>query len=121
MLVHEDVVEPTGSIRCCPEVHGRSLFLPLKEDELLEIDTKTEETIIHRTHSEDSGAVAASNRMFFIQGRKLVAFGRRADGTHGVAWTFLADGRISSGPVLKDASVYIGDVRGNLYRLDAGE
>jgi outer membrane protein assembly factor BamB len=110
----------TGSLRCCPEVRGRSLFLPLKEDELIEIDTRTRDEIIHTAEVDNQTAAAGTSPMYFAMGQTLVAFARRRAGGFGVAWTFEAEARITAGPVTTEGAVYIGDEKGNLYRLDAG-
>ena len=101
-------------------MRGRSIFLPLKKDELIEIDTKTRDEIIHRTEVDNQGGTAGSRRMYFAMGKTLVAFARRRVGGFGVVWTFEAEDRISAGPVVAKNAVYIGDEKGNLYRLDAG-
>ena len=59
--------------------------------------------------------------MYFAIGKSLVAFARRQGGGFGVAWTFEAEDRVSAGPVVAGSAVYIGDEKGNLYRLDAGD
>jgi len=110
------------SIKRTPSVKGRSIFVSPKAGELWAIDTSTGD-INHRYSGNNAPArtpVQAAERVFFVNGRTLSAFGNSNDG-YALAWTFQARGNILAGPVVQDGAVYIGDAEGNLYRVEAND
>jgi outer membrane protein assembly factor BamB len=104
-------------------VRGRGVFYSPKPKELVAIDFTTGDVIYHVTTGAAEG-VASRDRIFFARGRVLAAFAP-AKGSEGyaLAWSFMARGRILAGPVVDRGSgaVYIGDEKGNLYRLEAND
>ena len=64
--------------------------------------------------------VQPRNRIFFVHGRTLSAYGPSASG-YQLAWSFEARGNILAAPVVRGGAVYIGDDKGNLYRLEAND
>lgn len=109
-------------IKRTPPVKGRSLFVSPRAGELWAIDTSTGD-IHHRysdSHASARTPVQAADRIFFVNGRTLSAYGNSNDG-YALAWTFRARGNILAGPVIRDGAVYIGDAEGSLYRLEAND
>jgi outer membrane protein assembly factor BamB len=103
-------------------VRGRAVFAAPRPGELVAFDTRTGDVI----YATDKGSPApqaeilATNRIFFAHGPILSAFAPGGDG-YGLAWTFQAEGRILAGPIVEGDAVYIGDEKGNLYRLEAND
>ncbi len=104
-----------------PPVKGRAVFIGPRPGELVAIDTNTGDEIYRYTKSHLSAraAVAKADRIFFVNGPSLSAFAPSSADGYGLAWTFVAKGRILSGPVLSEGAVFIGDDKGNFYRLEA--
>ncbi|MHC4550190.1 MAG: outer membrane protein assembly factor BamB family protein [Planctomycetota bacterium] len=109
-------------IKRTPPAKGRAVFVAPKPGELLAIDASTGD-IYHRysrgTATRETG-VPGSERIFFVNGRTLSAFGPSPRG-YALAWTFRAEGTILAGPVVRDRAIYIGDEKGHLYRLEAND
>jgi len=110
---------PTGT----GPIRGRGVFFSPKPKELVAIDFTTGDVIYHVTSGAAEG-VANRDRIFFARGRTLSAFApaKGAEG-YALAWSFQAKGRILAGPVLdrRSGAVYIGDEKGNVYRLEASD
>jgi outer membrane protein assembly factor BamB len=109
-------------IKRTPPVKGRSLFVSPKAGELWAVDTSTG-GINHRYSGSNASArtpVQDAERIFFVNGRTLSAFGNSNDG-YALAWTFQARGNILAGPVVRNGAVYIGDAEGSLYRVEAND
>jgi outer membrane protein assembly factor BamB len=110
-----------GPIFRTPQVKGRAVFVSPRSGELIGYDTRTGQEIVHTQPGEArGGTVAASDRIFFVNGRVLAAYAPRAEGM-GLAWTFEAKARILAGPVVHGDSVFIADEQGNFYRLEAND
>jgi outer membrane protein assembly factor BamB/tetratricopeptide (TPR) repeat protein len=110
------------AIKRTPPVKGRSLFVSPGAGELWAIDTSTGDINYRYSDSNASARtpVQAAERIFFVNGRTLSAYGNSNDG-YALAWTFQARGNILAGPVIQDGAVYIGDAEGSLYRLEADD
>jgi outer membrane protein assembly factor BamB len=111
-----------ANIPATPVVRGRVAFVAPQAGELTAIDTQTGD-VTNRYSDSASVArtpVADKERMFFANGKTLCAFAAR-EGGYGLAWSFTAQGRILAGPVLAGDAVYIGDAKGNIYRLEAND
>jgi len=114
--------ELKSPVRTPPVVRGRLVFVSPRPGELIAIDKETGDEIplglgeAAATRSPVSG----TNRMLFVSGTVLAAYAQRADG-YGLAWLFEAEGRILSGPVVEGGAVYVGDDKGNLWRIEADD
>ncbi|MGH7161988.1 MAG: PQQ-binding-like beta-propeller repeat protein, partial [Planctomycetota bacterium] len=103
-------------------VRGRYVFVAGKAGELLAVDNATGDVVPLDTGAGGAsrGPVAATDRIFFATGNLLAAFAPRAEG-YGLAWTFHAEGPIRAGPTVVGNAVYVGDEKGNFYRIEAND
>jgi outer membrane protein assembly factor BamB len=110
-------------IRGSPVVRGRLVFAGTRPGEMAAVNGHTGDLVgLYGGAAADARApVAATDRILFAAGDTLAAFAQRGDGSYGLAWTFQAEARISSGPVVAGEAVYVGDERGKLYRLETGD
>lgn len=106
-------------VKASPIVRGRYVFAATKPGELTALDCGTGDVIPLGVGAGSARTpVASDNRFFFASGQTLAAFAARGDG-YGLAWIFTAKGRILAGPIVEGEAVYVGDDKGNLYRLEA--
>jgi outer membrane protein assembly factor BamB len=112
----------SGTASATPPVRGRAVFVAPRPAELLAFNTETGDKLYayKRTSAAGRTAVEPTRRIFFASGRTLSAFAPHADG-YGLAWSFEATGRITVGPLVHGDAVYIGDERGQFYRLEASD
>lgn len=110
-------------LRASPVVRGRLVFVGTRPGEMAAVNGQTGDLVgVYGGSPADARApVAATDRILFASGDTLAAFAQRPDGSYGLAWTFRAGARISSGPVAAGEAVYVGDERGKLCRLEASD
>jgi len=103
-------------------LRGNKLFVSPQADTLLGVDVDAGVRTYRWVRTAAAARVPLSNsdRIYFVHGTTLSAFGPGPEG-YGLAWTFEAKGPILSGPVVHDDAIYLGDEKGNLYRLRGGE
>ncbi|MFQ5844960.1 MAG: PQQ-binding-like beta-propeller repeat protein, partial [Planctomycetota bacterium] len=106
------------TIRSQPIVRGGAVFLSPTPGQLLVVDTSTGDEIYRFAEGGGAHAVVVGKvHIYFAHGRDLTAYARTADG-YGLVWTFRAKARILAGPIHQGSAVFIGDEKGNVYRVD---
>ena len=116
--------QPTikGTARQRPVPHGRLVFVSPRDRELLAFDRQSGDTAVtyRPLSSATSSVVNAKERIVFAHSGTMTAYAKTRD-SYAPAWFFNAEGRISVTPVVGNGSVYFGDDRGFVYRLDADD